>query len=196
MLRRLDRRPETPALACAVVGAPFPSSRSGRARLEKMFRDHHKVVWRTVCRFGLAAPDAADVGQEAYLIAGRRLEDIRPGSELAFLIGTAVRLAKNYKRKAARLQLEDDMDLAFEASEAARDVSDLQLLDLALSRVDPDLVEVFVLYELEGFASSEIAEALELPVGTVASRLRRAREAFQAVVQRIKLVMAREGRSP
>jgi len=196
MLRRLDRRPETPALACAIVGAPFPASRSGRARLEKMFRDHHKAVWRMLCRFGLAPADAADVGQEAYLVAGRRLDDIRLGSELAFLIGAAVRIARNHRRKAHRLRLEDDMDLTHAVSTGGKDGSDLQLLDVALSQVDPDLVEVFVLYELEGFTASEIAEALELPAGTVASRLRRAREAFQAVVQRIKMVMTREGRSP
>ena len=133
----------------------------------------------------------------SVLVAGGRLDDIRRGSELAFLIGTALRLARNHKRKVHRLQLEGDMDLLLSpATGAAKELSDLQLLDMVLSRVDPDLVEAFVLYEFEGFSSPEIADALDLPMGTVASRLRRAREAFSAAVHRIKVVMEREGRSP
>jgi RNA polymerase sigma-70 factor (ECF subfamily) len=51
-----------------------------------------------------------------------------------------------------------------------------------------------VLFELEGFSSIEIAKLLEIPVGTVASRLRRAREQFRAGAGRIELALRREGR--
>ena len=66
---------------------------------------------------------------------------------------------------------------------AGRDVLDeqtaIQLCDLALSKVDPELAEIFVLFELEDLTSPEIAALLEIPLGTVASRLRRAREQFR-----------------
>jgi len=47
-----------------------------------------------------------------------------------------------------------------------------------------DLRAVFVLFELEGFSTSEIAATLDLPMGTVSSRLRRARDEFQAATKR------------
>jgi RNA polymerase sigma-70 factor (ECF subfamily) len=57
------------------------------------------------------------------------------------------------------------------------------------------LAEVFVLYEIEGLSSPEIAALLEIPLGSVASRLRRAREQFRIVVARIERTMQREGRA-
>ena len=61
-----------------------------------------------------------------------------------------------------------------------------------LSQLDASLVEVFVLFDIEGFSTKEIASALELPGGTVASRLRRARDEFRAAAQRVERVMHRE----
>ncbi len=50
-----------------------------------------------------------------------------------------------------------------------------------------------MLFELEGLSSPEIAASLEIPLGTVASRLRRAREQFRRVVSRLETAMRREG---
>jgi len=179
---------------------PSPEGGAGmqtaaRERLATMFRDHHQTVWRTLRRWGLDASSAADAGQQAYVVAAERLDDIQRGSERAFLLGTALRIARANFRKANRLQLEEDMDLrTLDAkAEGVDGLSDLQLVDLALGAMEPSLVEVFVLYEMEGLSSPEIALALTVPVGTVASRLRRAREGFRAVAKRIELMLAREG---
>ncbi|HZL20143.1 MAG TPA: RNA polymerase sigma factor [Polyangia bacterium] len=165
-----------------------------RTRLERMFTAHHILVWRTLRRRGLDPETAADATQQTFLIAAERLDDIASGSERAFLIGTALRVGYAIGRKVLRWQLEDDMD---QHVANARDLSDAQsaieLCDLVLSKVDPALAEVFVLFELDGFSSIEIAKLLEIPVGTVASRLRRAREQFRAVAGRIDLALQREG---
>jgi RNA polymerase sigma-70 factor, ECF subfamily len=165
-----------------------------KARLDAMFREHHETVWRTLRRSGLDAQAAADAGQQAFVVAIERLDRIRHGSERAFLIGSALRIASNNYRKARRLQFEEDMDLhVAQRSDGASDkLSDLELVDAALARMDPDLVEVFILFELEGFSSPEIAEALDVPLGTVASRLRRAREGFREAARRLELAMAKE----
>jgi RNA polymerase sigma-70 factor (ECF subfamily) len=159
-----------------------------------MFVAHHALVWRTLRRRGLTPDAAADATQQTYLVAAERLADIHPDSERAFLVGTALRVARSLGRKTGRWQLENDMDLR--ASDA-RSVSDeraaIELCDMALSKVDPGLAEVFVLFELEGLSSPEIAALIEIPLGTVASRLRRAREQFRAVVDRLERVMEREG---
>jgi RNA polymerase sigma-70 factor (ECF subfamily) len=61
----------------------------------------------------------------------------------------------------------------------------LALLDEILAALPDDLRAVLVLYEIEELSTQEIAALLELPSGTVASRLRRAREAFARAVPRV-----------
>jgi RNA polymerase sigma-70 factor (ECF subfamily) len=158
-----------------------------------MFEAHHELVWRTLRRRGLGPDAAADATQQAFLIAAERIEDIRQGSERAFLIGTALRLARSFIRRAGRLQLETDMDLrASPTRNPMDDRAAVQLFDLALSRMNPSLAEVFVLYELDGFSSPEIAKLIGVPLGTVASRLRRARVEFRAEAARLEQDLKRE----
>jgi RNA polymerase sigma-70 factor (ECF subfamily) len=165
-----------------------------RARLERMFVAHNAMVWRTMRRRGLSPDAAADVTQQTFVVAAERLADIAPDSERAFLLGTALRVSQSLGRKTMRWQLEEDMDQRVaEAGNLGDERAAVQLCDMALAKVDPDLAEVFVMFELEGLSSPEIAAALEIPLGTVASRLRRAREQFRVVVSRLELVMRREG---
>jgi len=171
-----------------------PRAEPDQARLERMFVAHHVMVWRTMRRRGLSSDAAADVTQQTFLVAAERLGDINPDSERAFLVGTAMRVAHSLGRKTVRWQLEEDMDLRVaDARSTSDERAAVQLCDLALSKVDPDLAEVFVMFELEGLSSPEIAASLEIPLGTVASRLRRAREQFRVVVGRLELTMRREG---
>jgi RNA polymerase sigma-70 factor, ECF subfamily len=167
----------------------------GRMRLAQIFKDHHQSVWRMLRRRGLTPEVAADVTQQAFVIAAERLDDIVVGSERAFLMATALRMSISLARRERRLELAEDMDL--HPSES-RDVADarttVDLLDSILARIDPTLVEVFVLFELEEMSSPEIARLLEIPVGTIASRLRRAREAFRTIVDRVERTMERENR--
>lgn len=167
-----------------------------RARLERLFNTHQATIWRALRRRGLAADAAADAMQETFLLAAERLGDIRPESERYFLIASALRVAHTLGRKVLRWELDDDMDQRLSSN---RDLSetraDMQLCDLVLSKVDPDLVEVFVLYELEGLTSPEIAELLRIPLGSVASRLRRAREQFRSAAERVEKNLQKEGQS-
>lgn len=172
------------APALAVEGAANRSASAGSDRLEQMFKDHHQVVWRTLRRFGLEADAAADLTQQTFLIAAERLQDIRLGSERAFLLGTAIRLRRTASRRTQRCALEDDMDSRPGSGSSADELADrrraVELVDKILSQMDPDLLTVFVLFELEGLSTPEIAKLLNLPLGTAASRLRRARESFRS----------------
>jgi RNA polymerase sigma-70 factor (ECF subfamily) len=168
-----------------------------RARLEHMFRAHHELVWRTLRRLGLRPEQAADATQQAFLIAAERLSDIRPGSERAFLFGTALRLARTTYRTARRFQLSDDMDQRPDTGSRQEDLVDrrraMALADRALAQLDPSLLTVFVLFELEGLSTPEIAEIIGVPLGTAASRLRRARDAFRTAAARLERTFRREG---
>jgi RNA polymerase sigma-70 factor (ECF subfamily) len=152
-----------------------------------MFAAHHEAVWRALRRRGLTEEEAEDATQETYLIAAGRLADIQPDREHAFLVATARRVAYTLNRKTVRWQLDENMDeRVSDARNTGDERADVELCDMALSRLTEELTEVFVLYEIEGLSSPEIAALLEIPLGSVASRLRRAREQFRAAVALIE----------
>jgi RNA polymerase sigma-70 factor (ECF subfamily) len=70
----------------------------------------------------------------------------------------------------------------------------VELADRVLAEMDPTLLTVFVLFEIEGLSTPEIAELVGVPLGTAASRLRRAREAFRAAAARLERGNNREAR--
>jgi RNA polymerase sigma-70 factor (ECF subfamily) len=182
----------------SALSASEPPPRTDPGRLEAMFRAHHGSVWRTLRRRGLDPDAAADATQQCFLIAAERMNDIRVERERAFLIGTALKVALNLFRGARRWQLGDDLDLRPAPGQGGpgEDAMDrrreIELLDRALAKLDPDLLDVFVLFEIEGMTSPEIAQLIDIPLGTVASRLRRAREGFRDAVTRMERVMRRE----
>jgi RNA polymerase sigma-70 factor, ECF subfamily len=172
------------------------SSEVDRGRLEQIFNDHHATVWRALRRRGLPPEAAEDATQETFLLAAERLDDIPPDRERSFLIGAALRVAHTLGRKTVRWELDEDMDQRLSANRDTGETrADAQLCELVLSKVDPELGEVFVLYEIEGLTSPEIAELLEIPLGSVASRLRRAREQFRAAAERVERSLRKEGES-
>jgi RNA polymerase sigma-70 factor (ECF subfamily) len=185
------------ANASLLLVEPRPLDEAARrSRLEKMFRAHHELVWRTLRRLGLGPEQAADAAQQAFLIAAERLNDIRHGSERAFLFGTAIRLARTAYRSGRRFQLEDDMDHRADAGSKLEELVDrrraVELADRVLAQMEPSLLTVFVLFEIEGLSTPEIAELVGVPLGTAASRLRRAREAFRSTAARMERTMRRE----
>jgi RNA polymerase sigma-70 factor, ECF subfamily len=182
-----------------VGGTRATDEKTKKERLERMFRAHHELVWRTLRRLGLGPEPAADATQQAFLIAAERLDDIRQGSERAFLFGTALRLARTAYRTGRRWQLEDDMDHRADAGSRLEDLVDrrraVEVADRVLAQMDPTLLTVFVLFEIEGLSTPEIAELVGVPLGTAASRLRRAREAFRAAASRLERGAKREAAS-
>ena len=182
-----------PRLSC-------PARPEDNARIAEMLRAHFRDVWRIVRRFGVPENSADDAAQEVFIIASRRLSDITPGSERPFLLASAVRVAANARRAlGARRECAEGDSLPERIdprpnAEALLDQKRLrQLLDRVLDELSDDLRVSFVLYELEGMSSPEISELLGIPVGTVASRLRRGREAFELAAARLKARLKSDG---
>lgn len=196
-----DPEPMELALAVPLEDSVEVRASTNRARLEAMYRAHHQAIWRFLRRMGHGPELAADATHQAYVIAAERLERIFLGSERAYLFSTALRVAHGLARKVRRDDLDGEVELLSAVTrrqspngESERRAA-LDALERILSGLEESLVSVFVLHEIEGFTSPEIAETLGIPVGTVASRLRRAREAFR---ERARLLERRpfEGGEP
>ena len=161
-----------------------------QARLALLVSEQFGFVWRLLRRIGVAESDADDAAQQVFITASQRLHDIREGSERAFLFSTALHVGARTRRSRARkredfgVELDEQVDSAPSLDELVDRRRAREMLDAMLEEMPVELRVVFVLYEIEQLTSIEIAELTEVPVGTVASRLRRAREDFRARVTR------------
>ena len=171
------------------VGAVDASAESD-ARLRACVGAHLGAVWRVLRRHGVAEADADDAAQRVFLVLSRKIDSVEVGRELPFLIRTATFVASETRRARRRRRESDDPppDLlaptAHEPDAMMEQREALARLDAILEQLDDGLRTVFVLHEIEEMTMAEIAETLEIPPGTVASRLRRAREAIEAACER------------
>jgi len=157
-----------------------------KARIERLIHDHYDFVWRSARRLGVRSADLDDVVQEVFVVAARRLDDIT--HELGFLFRACMGAASHARRSVQRrrevvdeARLEHEIDRRANPEQDAEAAEARAQLQAILEAMPEELRVVFVLFELEQFTMSEIAETLKIPAGTVASRLRRARETFFAL---------------
>jgi RNA polymerase sigma-70 factor (ECF subfamily) len=183
-----------PAPALPATGDRRADSAALQAsRFRALVDGNFDFIWRTLRGLGVPAHSADDAAQHVFLVASQKLDSITPGSERAFLYGTAAGVAANARRSRARSrEVLDESALRAHADDAPDGERVVEmgerraLLDRALAGLPDDLREVFVLFVLEGIETPQIAQMLSLPRGTVASRLRRAREEFHAVSKRLQ----------
>ncbi|MDD9942255.1 MAG: sigma-70 family RNA polymerase sigma factor [Myxococcales bacterium] len=165
--------------------------------LRELFLVNHDRVWRLLRRLGVAEASVDDGVQEVFWVAARRLADIEPGRQRAFLYGVALRVASQEVRRqqasAARIVPEPeervDPSPSPEAQVAARETR--ALLERVLGAMPQAQRELLVLFELEGLRAQDIAQIYGIPVGTATSRLRRARETFSAAAARLRATLRR-----
>ena len=167
-------------------------------RLVRMANDHYQFVWRSLRRLGVAEQGTDDAAQLVFMRAAEKIAWIVPGCERAFLFQTALRVAMSVRRTYAQRreamvgeQLEEIVDPAPLPDETATQLQLRAYLDELLDTLPMDLRGVFILYEIEGLARPEIAAMLAIPIGTAASRLRRARATFQASAARLRMRLER-----
>ncbi|MEM6817928.1 MAG: RNA polymerase sigma factor RpoE [Pseudomonadota bacterium] len=152
----------------------------------------HKIV-NLVSRYVRDQDEALDVAQDAFIKAYRALPRFRGDSAFyTWLYRIAVNTAKNYLVAAKRRPMDYDLDLqdpnyyevherlrSEDSPEAVAMKDEMQLkIGESIAALPEDLRTAIVLRELDGMSYEEIAEAMECPVGTVRSRIFRAREAI------------------
>jgi RNA polymerase sigma-70 factor (ECF subfamily) len=199
-----------PATPSGVEPLPDADSRvsgvrptSDSLRVETLLKLHYDTIWRFVRRLGVRADRIEDATQEVFIVASSKLDRLELGRELRFLFGVALRVAANHRsaapvrREIADPDLEQALSDPTPNAEALLDRKRLRvLLDEVLDAMPPASREVFVLHELEGLSAVEIAETLGTALGTVTSRLRRARALFSIASRRIRARYHLEGGMP
>jgi RNA polymerase sigma-70 factor (ECF subfamily) len=158
------------------------------ARVRSVVDAHYDSLWRFLRRMGVADGQVEDAAQQVLLVFARRAADVDEGAERPFLFSTAHRVASDFRRRAQRGReiMDGDATLLREpdpSPDAENRLGEKELrrvLDRVLDTLAPDLRAVFVLAELEEVTMVEISRLLSIPPGTVASRLRRARELVEA----------------
>jgi RNA polymerase sigma-70 factor (ECF subfamily) len=179
-----------------------PTARTVRAadRVRGAVDANFVALWRFLRRMGVAEQDAEDAAQAVLLVFAQKIASIGVGAERSFLLGTALRVAADYRKKGYRVR---EVPVSHDALAAAihpgRDAEAeveqrrrRECLDRVLDRLAAEHREVFVLAELEDMTMAEIAAVLRIPPGTVASRLRRAREIFEAEATALRSSFERE----
>lgn len=172
-------------------------SRDEIAAFEALVARYGQRVYTMAYRMAGNDADAKDLAQEAFLRVFRALRSIDPSAQLdswLYRIVTNLFIDMLRRRPRARVESLDApvttrsggevvREIADDRGNPEADVVDRQMaadVQQALLALHPDLRAVVVLSDIEGYAYEEIAEALGIPVGTVKSRLHRARKTLQA----------------
>ena len=159
-------------------------------RMRSLLEAHFVFIWRLLRRFGVPENDVDDAAQQVFIVAWNKLCDIPVSTERSFLFGTALRVAASFRRRLRRrgeidadalLRRPDDHPHADEVL-AKRQCA--AILDRIVATMEDDLRAVFVICQIEELTVAEAAAMQRIPVGTAASRLRRARKIVEERAKR------------
>ncbi len=166
----------------------------------KIVQRYQDRIFNTCWRISGNLEDARDLTQETFLKAFERLDTFKAQSAFyTWLFRIAVNLAISFKRSGARrrtVSLDNLTEgtqarnlsqrtgaVASEASSTASSLETQRLVVAALQSLDDEFRAVVVLRDIEGLGYHEIGEILEIPYGTVKSRLHRARQAIRVAIE-------------
>lgn len=181
------------------LASPLDETSGTRARLDLslVYADQFKFVWR--CLKGLGVPDRHldDAVQEVFMVVGAKLQSFDGSHAITtWLYAIALRIARRshrtQARERARFLSTDEIGGEEPGTKDTHEPSELErkerlsLAQRALAELDEHKREAFVLSAIEGLSAPEMVAILGLPLNTVYSRIRAARQAFVARVRELE----------
>lgn len=191
--------------AAPLVGSSEPSEHGPLATqelppFESIYEQYFDFVWATTRRLGVKSAAMDDVVQEIFMVIHSKTHTLRQPESLRSWIYGVVRRTVSDHHRAQRVRDASGVELAVQARvvrsqpptplDLSEQNDQVRLLNSLLAELDSSKREIFVMAELDELSVPEIAEILAIPLNTAYSRLRAARQAFEAVVAR---QAAREG---
>ncbi len=168
---------------------------------EELVKTYTRRVYAICYRFTGSHPEAQEISQEAFLRVFRTLQSFRQGegSFLVWLTRLTRNLLIDHYRRSRLTRLTDPLEsqeqrLESHGSESSgerrleqREAE--EFIQAGLQRLSPELRETLVLRDLEGYEYREIADVLQVPEGTVKSRLNRGRAELARALRRMKVAL-------
>ena len=173
-------------------------ARDGKAggaavELEHLIRDYHVPIYRYCFRLAGNAADAEDLTQQTFAIACQHLGQLKDPGRVS---GWLYRIARNSflksnrrKRPVVASALEVDVDQVRDQQSNATEVEhlvDAEYVQAALNQLDPPQRAVLMMFYFEELSYKEIASRLNVQLGTVMSRLSRAKEKLRGVLAQLE----------
>ncbi|MGB9428373.1 MAG: RNA polymerase sigma factor RpoE [Gammaproteobacteria bacterium] len=167
--------------------------RGDKAAFDVLVRKYQHKIIKLITRYVHDGSEALDVAQEAFIKAYRAIPGFRGDSAFyTWLYRIAINTAKNYLVAEGRRPLDHGVDLQdpdqYEMQARLKDMDTPERLllteeiqrtvEAAIEQLPEELRTAIVLREIEGMSYEEIAQTMSCPVGTVRSRIFRAREAI------------------
>lgn len=178
---------------------PVASSGAGVTTFDELYEAHFSFVWRSARRLGAPEASLDDVVQEVFMVVHRRFATFEGRSSLkTWLFGITLRVVRDHRRAGKKhpapapvdpdavtgASAEATMGTVPGPAEAAERGEAVRVLHQVLDVMDDERRAIFVMAELEQIPVVEIAQTLGLGINSAYSRLRAAREDFEAAVQR------------
>lgn len=161
---------------------------AARLSFEQTYNQHFDFVWLSLRRLGVAPALLDDAAQDVFVVVHRRLDEFEHRSELkTWLFAIALRTARAYRRRQQPSPTEGLEQLPAAGPtphDALAQAEALRVMDAILAEMDDERRALFIMVELEQIAVPEAAQVLGLKLNTAYSRLRLARDDFNASVKR------------
>ncbi len=188
---------EERAFASAAADPP----RAATLDVAAVYEAHFQFVWRCLRSLGVRDDVLDDALQDVFVVVHKKLGDFDGRANVrTWLYGIALRVARRYRARVAKDARkfagsdDDAVDERLPSADVEHELHTSERLDLArraLDLLDDDKREAFVLSSVEQMSAPEIAEITGLPLNTVYSRIRAARQAFAAQVSRLQSLSRR-----
>jgi RNA polymerase sigma-70 factor (ECF subfamily) len=173
-----------PTVRGAAVRMSIPS-------VDQIYEAHIGYVHRCLTRLGVRPDLVEDASHDVFVVVHQKLAAFDGNAPLTtWLYAIALRVARRYRERQAKAHAQRSEEVVSAASspEANADARGaLALAQRALEMLDDVKREAFVLADIEQLSAPEIAEITGVPLPTVYTRLRAAREAFASAVRRLQL---------
>ncbi|HEY5955683.1 MAG TPA: RNA polymerase sigma factor [Polyangiaceae bacterium] len=160
----------------------------------ELYQTYFSFIWSVTRYLGVERAEVDDVVQEIFVIIHRRMHSIeQPESVRSWIYSIIRRAVGRYRRtrraKGTSMGVDrvepETMQLDWSTPHSLAEQSEqVELLQTLLDKLDPPKREVFILVELEEMTAPEIAIAIGIPLNTVYSRLRAARQELDEALQR------------
>jgi RNA polymerase sigma-70 factor (ECF subfamily) len=172
--------------------APRGDAGDGALSFRQVYEDWFDDVVRWLYALGAPAADTEDLAQEIFLVVRRNLARFDGGNMAGWLYRIAQLTVRDHRRRAwfknlvVRRQEIDLSQMPHAAANPAQSYEDAETrrhLQLLVNKMSERLRTTFVLFEIEGYSGDEIARIQDIPLGTVWTRLHKARKEFWRLVK-------------